>query len=532
MQSSSDVTPGELRATAAMATEPTSSPPSTPPGGLEVRGLTKQYGAVQALDDVSISVAPGESIAIVGENGAGKSTLVRIVAGLEQPDAGEILVDGVAVSFASPGDAQRLGIRIVPQELLLVPELSVAENVAMGSVPVVRRGVVDWTALRALARSRLERLGLHDMDLEQSVRRLSVVERAFVQIARAMTPGTRVLIVDEPTAPMGQAEVDRLLAVLRAIMAEGVAILYISHRLDEVFRICRHAVVLRDGRLVGEFRNEALTSRALVSAMVGGRDLKLPPHVDVGDSEVALEIKDVEGGAVRGMSLDVRRGEIVAVYGVLGSGRDELGALVSGAVARTAGTVTVGKVLAPSGDIRAAIRGGIGYVPAERRSQGLAMDLSVRENMTMGMLPQLATRGVFRSGLERSVVEEWAAKLQIATPTMDTPVRRLSGGSQQKVLIARWLAAGATVLVLEEPTRGVDIATKAEIYRLLRQRADDGSAVLITSSDLEEVVAVADRVLVARGGRITAELRGATQEAVASAALATERPEEVTNRGA
>ncbi len=524
---------GPIRATPGSATMPASSPPSAPPPrGLEVRGLTKRYGAVQALDDVSIAVSPGSPLAIVGENGAGKSTLVRIIAGLEIPDAGEIRLDGEPVRFTSPTDAQRAGIRIVPQELLLVPELSVAENVAMGSVPTSRRGIVDWPALRSLARARLDRLGLQDLDLDRQVRRLSVVERAFVQIARAMTPGARVLIVDEPTAPMGQAEVDRLLAVLDAVMAEGVAILYISHRLDEVFRLCRHAVVLRDGRLVGEFRDDALTSSALVSAMVGGRDLRVPTRADAGDAEPTLVVRDLTGGAVRGLSLDVRPGEIVAVYGVLGSGRDELGGLIAGAAPRSAGTVTMGGATLPPGDVRAAIAAGIGYVPAERRSQGLAMDLSVRENMTLGMLGQLADRGVFRRGVERAVVEEWSTKLRIATPTMDTPVRRLSGGSQQKVLIARWLAAGATVLLLEEPTRGVDIATKAEIYRLLRQRADEGSAILITSSDLEEVVTVADRVLVARRGRITGELRGATQEAVAAAALDTGRPEDDTDRGA
>ncbi len=533
------VTPSDLRASPAPASAlpgpgfPLASSAASVPGrGLAVRGLTKSYGAVRALHDVSLAVPSGSPLAIVGENGAGKSTLVRIIAGLEVPDAGEIVLDGVPVGLASPSDAQRAGIRIVPQELLLVPELSVAENVAMGSVPTVRRGIVDWPALRALARTRLDRLGLRDLDLERPVRRLSVVERAFVQIARAMTPGARVLIVDEPTAPMGQAEVDRLLTVLRAVMDEGVSILYISHRLDEVFRLCRHAVVLRDGRLVGEFRDDALTTDALVEAMVGGRDLRLPTRADGGDADPALVVRSLAGGAVRDMSLEVRPGEIVAVYGVLGSGRDELGALVSGAAPRTGGTVTIGGTPLPGGDVRVAIAGGLGYVPAERRSQGLAMDLSVRENMTLGMLGQLATRGVFRRGAERAVVEEWSTKLRIATPTMDTPVRRLSGGSQQKVLIARWLAAGATVLLLEEPTRGVDIATKAEIYRLLRQRAEEGSAILITSSDLEEVVTVADRVLVARRGRITAELRGATQAAVASAALDSQRAEDDTNRGA
>ena len=487
---------------------------------LQVRDVAKHSGGVQALKGVSFEVAAGEVVGIAGENGAGKSTLVRIISGLALADHGEILIDGEPVTANSPAEHHALGIRIAPQELVLCPALSVAENICLGELPHRRGGIVDRGALRREARRRMTRLGLPDIDVDRPVESLSVVELSLVQICRAMTPGERLLIVDEPTAPMSQKEVDVLLAMLKTIAASGVAILYISHRLNELFRLCHRAVVLRDGELVAELRGAALTERALVSAMFGSLELAVTAHsTSTENAEVALSVEGLAGGNVADVTLQVRRGEVVAVYGVLGSGRDELGALIAGSVRRTAGTVSVhGRDVAP-GALRAAIAAGLGYVPAERRSQGLALELSVRDNVTMGMLRSVSRHGVLRRRHEAAIAQHWIDELRIAVPSIKTPVASLSGGGQQKVLIARWLAAGASTFVLEEPTRGVDIGTNAEIHRLLRQRADAGAAILITSSDLEVVAAMGDRVLVMAQGHIVAELYGATEAQIAEAAL-------------
>lgn len=491
---------------------------------LQVLGVAKHYGGVQALKGVSIEVNAGEVVGIAGENGAGKSTLVRIISGLERADRGGILIDGVPLTSNSPAEHHARGIRIAPQELMLCSALSVAENICLGELPN-RRGVVDRRALRTEARRRMARLGLPDMDVMRPVKSLSVVELTLVQICRAMTPGERLLIVDEPTAPMSQDEVEVLLGMLETIAASGVAILYISHRLNELLRLCGRAVVLRDGELVAELSGAELTERALVAAMFGTLELVVTgPAASIEDAEVGLYVEGLAGGNVADVTLQVRRGEIVAVYGVLGSGRDELGALIAGSTRRTRGRVSVhGQDIAPAA-LRAAIAAGLGYVPSERRSQGLALELSVRDNMTMGMLQSVSRYGVLRRRQEAAIAQHWVDELRIAVPSIKTPVASLSGGGQQKVLIARWLAAGATTFVLEEPTRGVDIGTNAEIHRLLRQRADAGAAILITSSDLEVVATMGDRALVMAQGRVVAELSGATEAQIAEAALAS-RPE-------
>ena len=493
---------------------------SSIPPVLVVDRINKLYGAVEALKDVSLTVAPGEVVALCGENGAGKSTLARAVAGLVRPDSGRIVVDGVERTLGSIADAHAAGIRIAPQELTLAPNLSVAENISMGRLPRRALGIVDRRAMNELARRRLAELGI-DIDVSRPVERLSVLHKTLVQIARSMTPGARLFIVDEPTAPMSGPEVDQLLGVLGRLTAAGIAVLYISHRLDEVFRIAERVVVLRDGRMVADFPRSQLTRSALAGAMVGGRSLEIGHRTAAATEQVALQVRGLSFGIVADLTFAVRTHEIVAVYGVSGSGREGIGMAAIGAVPVTSGSVEIfGKPV--SGGPRAVFDAGLGYVPAERRSQGLIPEFTIRENLTLAVLRRLTHVGILDRGSERRLADQWMSSLTIAAPSAEVRVMRLSGGNQQKVLLARWLAHESRVLILEEPTRGVDIATKAEIYRVLRQLADTGVAVLVISSDLEEVALVGDRILVMRNGALVAELRGADETEIARAALAAE----------
>lgn len=491
---------------------------SSPPPVLLVSHLVKRFGAVEALRDVSLRVDPGEVVALCGENGAGKSTLARAVAGLLRPDSGSIAVDGVERHLGSVAESYAAGIRIAPQELTLAPNLSVAENISMGHLPRRLGVLVDGSVMRRQATERLADLGI-ELDVDRRVERLSVLQKTFVQIAHSMTPGARLLIVDEPTAPMSGPEVDQLLAVLGRLTATGIAVLYISHRLDEVFRIADRAVVLRDGRLVADFDRASLTREALAGAMVGERSLDIGHRNAAPTDAEALRVEHLASSTLRDLSFSVRTHEIVAIYGVSGSGREAVGMAIIGALPASGGEVRVqGQPVA--GGPRAAFDAGLGYVPAERRSQGLIPEFSIRENLSLAVLRRLSRFGLLDRRAERRLVGHWMDALRIVAPSSEVRVTRLSGGNQQKVLLARWLAHQSSVLILEEPTRGVDIATKAEIYRVLRQLADDGAGVLVISSDLEEVALVGDRVLVLRGGTLVAELRGADEAAIARAALA------------
>lgn len=495
--------------------ESSSSPPV-----LLANGLSKRFGAVEALQDVTFSVVAGEVVALCGENGAGKSTLARVIAGLVRPDAGSLTVAGTERHVGSVAESYAAGIRIAPQELTLAPNLSVAENISMGHLPLRWGILVDRTEMRRLATERLADLGI-ELDVDRRVERLTVLQKTFVQIAHAMTPGARLLIVDEPTAPMSGPEVDQLLAVLGRLTAAGIAVLYISHRLDEVFRIAHRAIVLRDGRLVADFERVRLTREALAGAMVGERSLDIGHRRVVPGETDALQVEGLAFGVVEDLSFSVGRHEVVSIYGVSGSGREAVGMALIGAIPVTSGMVRVDGYLVAGGP-RAAFEAGLGYVPGERRSQGLVPEFSIRENLTLAILRRLSRFGLLDRRSERRLTERWMEALRIAAPSGEARVTRLSGGNQQKVLLARWLARHSSVLILEEPTRGVDIATKAEIYRVLRQLADDGAAVLIISSDLEEVALVSDRVLVLRNGALAAELRGADEASIARAALAAE----------
>ncbi len=473
---------------------------------VELRGVAKSYGAVRALHDGDIALRAGEVRALMGENGAGKSTLVKVLGGVVRRDDGEMLVDGAAVDFHSPHDARDAGIAVIYQEPTLFPDLSVEENVVMGYHPLGSLRRIDRGAVRRTVSGLLDRLGVR-LDPERPVRGLSIADQQIVEIAKALSFDARVLIMDEPTAALSGPEVERLFTVVRALREEGAAILFISHRLDEVFAICDTVTVMRDGAVVHDAPISAMTPDEMVRRMVGRELSALYPKQDtqVGDTVLSVQRLTREG-VFADVSLEVRAGEVVALAGLVGAGRSEVARAIFGIDKPDAGRVEVdGKRLA-AGRPLAAMRAGIGFVPEDRRQQGLVMDLSIARNATMTRTSKLARFGLIRRAAENELAREWAARLQLRFHRLDDPAGFLSGGNQQKVVLAKWLATEPRLLIVDEPTRGIDVGTKAEVHRLIGELAGRGVAVLMISSELPEVLGVADRVLVMHEGRLVEEL--------------------------
>lgn len=498
---------------------PTGHPVGDREPALELRGIVKHFGGVQAIRDVSVSVQHNEVLALLGENGAGKSTLVGVASGRLTPDSGTVMVDRQNITGLGPSRAAHAGVRLVPQELMLCKDMSVVDNVLLGQRDRVGGIFLKRDDARRETQRRLEVLGVTGLSLDAPVGTLSVVEQAFVQIARSFTAGVKILLIDEPTSPMDDREVDRFLGVLTKLKATGTSIVYISHRLDEVFRLADRAAILRDGELVAELSGSDMTRHAVVSAMVGGRTMRdIITEVPCEYGPVALTCEGLSGRGVHEVDLSVRKGEIACVYGISGSGREEIGGLIAGARKTESGRVLIKDTVVRRGSVADAVAHGLGYVPAERRTQGLILESSVASNMTLAVLKRLRRFGFLPPSAPSVVACDWVSRLQIRTRSVKTPVGSLSGGSQQKVLLSRWLVADSEVLVLEEPTRGVDVGTKAEIYHLLGQLAGQGKAVLVVTSDIEEATLVAKRVLVMRKGQIARELTSPTQEELALAA--------------
>jgi ribose transport system ATP-binding protein len=516
---------------------------------LSATGLTVRYAGVTALRDVSIALEGGRVHALVGENGAGKSTLMKVLAGAVAPDEGTLTLDGVAVRFRSPKEAQGRGVRMIQQELSLVPALTVAENIALGAEPA-RFGVIDRVRLRAQAVALLGALG-EGIDPDAQVGSLALAHRQMVEIAKALTSDGRsalgVLILDEPTAILSARETDALFAQIRALRARGVATVYCSHRLDEIDRIADDVTVLRDGARVGGGPVGSLPRDVLIPLMVGralgrthwrseGEASRGRVLLSVSGLSTALDVRRRErlpsarheaaaptgSPAVADASFELRAGEIVGVVGLVGAGRSTLALALMGAVRRTAGTVTLdGEAFAPRSP-REAIRAGVGFVPEDRKESALIAHESVRVNTTLARLRALARRGVVDRRVEREATDRWMGALAVRAPSRETPVAQLSGGNQQKVVLARWLVPGESplkVLIVDEPTRGVDVGARAEIYGVLRTLAGAGAGILVISSDLEEALMLCDRVLVMRAGRLVGELAGEARTAERAVAL-------------
>jgi rhamnose transport system ATP-binding protein len=492
---------------------------SAPVPALELRGAVKSFGPVIALANGTIDIRAGEIHALVGENGAGKSTLVKILAGLYHPDAGEFLVAGAPASFRTVADSKAAGISVIYQEPTLFPDLTVAENIFIGRQPRGRWGLINRSEMRARARELFARLGV-PIDPDRVAEGLSIADQQIIEIAKAISLDARVLVMDEPTAALSGTEVTRLFTVARGLRDKGAAILFISHRFDEVFDLCDRITVMRDGHYIGTHETGDVTVADIVREMVG-RDIEaLFPKQDAVIGDVVLDVSGLgRAGVFSDVDLVVRSGEIVGLSGLVGAGRTEIARAIFGIDRYDTGTVRfLGKNL-PAHNPMAAIKAGLGFVPEDRRKQGLVMDLSVARNAALTLRHSLARFGIIDGSRERSEAASWTRLLQVKG-SLDAAVSTLSGGNQQKVVLAKWLATEPRLLIVDEPTRGIDVGTKAEVHRLLSELAGRGIAILMISSELPEVLGMSDRVIVVREGRIVTELTraDATPETVMHAA--------------
>ncbi|MDD9348443.1 sugar ABC transporter ATP-binding protein, partial [Mumia sp.] len=488
------------------------------------RDVSKRFGQVVALRAGSLTVTTGSIHALVGENGAGKSTMVKIIAGLYRPDSGSYELFGEPVDFRTTADAKDAGIAVIYQEPTLFPDLSVTENIFMGRQPRSRFGSIDRKAMDTEARALFARLGVA-IDPERPADGLSIADQQIIEIAKAISLDARVLIMDEPTAALSGIEVDRLMTIARALRDEGRALVFISHRFDEVFSLCDTITVMRDGSYVSTDAVADVTVDDIVRRLVG-RDVEdLYPKQDAQIGDVVVEIEGLtRAGVFHDVDLQVRRGEIVGLAGLVGAGRSEIMQAAFGVDPYDSGTVRVAGKAVPAGDPAAAIRLGLALVPEDRRKHGLVLDASIARNITMAIRRRLSRAGILSSGAENATARDWASRLEVKAATLDALAGTLSGGNQQKVVLAKWLSTAPDVLIVDEPTRGIDVGTKAEVHRLLSALAGEGMGIVMISSELPEVLGMADRVVVVHEGRITAELsrEQATPEAVMFAATNTE----------
>ncbi|MEU0335389.1 sugar ABC transporter ATP-binding protein [Streptomyces sp. NPDC006193] len=483
---------------------------------LAVRGLSKTFPGVRALDGVDLTLHAGEVHALIGENGAGKSTLIKVLTGVHRADAGAITFLGRPVSFATPLEAQNAGISTIYQEVNLIPLMSVARNLYLGREPRNRLGLLDFGRMHREAERTLRGYGVR-VDVRQPLRTLGVGAQQMVALARAVAADARVVVMDEPTSSLEPREVETLFSVIRRLRADGIAVIYVSHRLDELYAMCDTVTVLRDGRRVHSGPLAELDRLSLVSTMLG-RDLgevrregltKFTGDHHAADAQPVLRATGLTvPHKLHGVSLDIRPGEVVGLGGLLGSGRTETAKAVSGALPLQSGRITVAGAALRGGSTPAAIRAGVSLLPEDRKSEGIVPGLSVRENIALAALPRLSRFGLVSEARVDAVVDTFVERLRIKASSPHQKVGELSGGNQQKVLLARWLAMNPKVLLLDEPTRGIDVGAKAEVQRLVDELAEDGLGVLLISSDLEELIEGSDRVVVLKDGAVVGELTG------------------------
>lgn len=490
------------------------------PPVIEAVKVVKRFGGAVAVNEVSVSVRPGEIHAVVGENGAGKSTLMRMLAGILVPDAGEIVVEGSLLK-GGPRAALDAGVALVHQELSLIPEMTVAENIVLGSTPTTA-GLINGKEMASIATAALAEIGV-TVDLNERISRLSMALRQFVEIARAVARKPKVLILDEPTATLTPAETDYLLDMLQRLAASGMAIIYISHRIPEVFRICNNVTILRDGKLVTSELVDETTPSEVIDAMVG-RELakELATRKRGIRGEIVLEAKGIRAKKVHDVDLEVHAGEIVGLGGLVGAGRTEIVRAIIGADPRDAGTVTMTTYghTRRIGSYYSAVHSGIGYVPEERRTDGAALSMTVSDNVALPNRMALTRAGVLSRTKTAAYVRRFVDVVGLRPPEIQREVGEFSGGNQQKVVIAKWLGRQPKLIILDEPTRGVDVGAKAEIHRLVSELAENGAAVLIVSSDLPELLELSDVIHVIRDGQIAGTLTQdqATEKSVMSLA--------------
>jgi ABC-type sugar transport system ATPase subunit len=473
---------------------------------LEFNQVTKRFPGVLALNGVSFSIERGTCHALIGENGAGKSTLGKILAGVQTADEGELKMDGRVIAPATPLAARELGIAMVHQELAFCPNMSVAENLCLGDLPR-RAGFVDRMALREKARAMLATIG-STIEPDAIIGTLSTGQEQLVQIAAAVGTGAKVLVMDEPSSSLSASETQELFRLVRELKGRGITLIYVSHRLEELFALCDNITVLRDGRHVSTERITDTNPHRVVTQMIG-RELLVqnPAHLNRAPGECRLAVQGLTSGRkFRDINLEVRAGEIVGVAGIVGAGRSEVVQAIFGLDPEATGKITVAGKPLPPRSIDAALAAGLGLLPEDRKRQGLVLGLNCRENTVLAMLPSLSRFGWVRREEERSLAQRFATRLRVKTPSLETLTAGLSGGNQQKIALAKWLARSCDVLLIDEPTRGVDVGAKAEIYQLLDELACEGKALLVVSSELPELIGLCRRILVMREGHLAGEV--------------------------
>lgn len=476
---------------------------------IEFHNINKTFVGVTALDNVSLNIARGECHCLMGENGAGKSTLGKILAGIHRADSGQVVIDGKPVQINSPADALQAGVGMVHQELAFCPDLSVAENLCMGHYPRAIGGLlVDRAAMRQRAREMLARIGVKTMDIDRPMRELTTAQEQLVQIASAVGTNARIIVFDEPTSSLSEADALRLLDLIEQLRASGVTIVYVSHRMPEVFRLGDRISVLRDGKYVGTVTRAEASEDRVVQMMIGrSMEAYFPQHLAKGGGETRLAVQGLSSpGKFRGINFNVRAGEIVGFAGLVGSGRSEVAQAIFGLDSRASGRVQLDGRHLPIGKVRAAMESGLGLVPEDRKRQGLVLGLSCLENFTLAMLERLSQWGVLRQSQSRQKAMQLFNRLRVKTASINASVSTLSGGNQQKIALAKWLGRDCSVLIVDEPTRGVDIGAKASIHAIIDELATAGVAVIMISSELPELINLSTRILVMREGQIVAEV--------------------------
>lgn len=474
---------------------------------LTLKNITKEFPGVKALDDVTINIERGTIHGLVGENGAGKSTLIKVLAGIYQPNKGEIILDGKPCRFNSPIEARRAGISVVHQEIKLAEPLSVAENMFLGNVQL-KNGLVDWKGMRRRAREIVEDLGM-DIDINAQVSSLTVAKKQIVEIMHAINNNSRILIMDEPSAVLTDRELEVMFRIVKQLRDEGITIIYISHRLDEIFGLCSNVSVLRDGCHIDTIPVASVDRQGLINMMVG-REMGQEYPKEVGNvGGTILEVKNLSRGILQDISFEVKSGEVFGISGLVGAGRTELARAILGIDKPESGEVYVRGKKVHYRTFADAIRDGLGLIPEDRKLQGLVQIMSVKRNTTLVNMKRVLRAGVISSSLEEKLSKEYADKLHVVTPSMETEVQYLSGGNQQKVVIAKWLFQNSQILFLDEPTRGIDVGAKAEIYRLINRMAKEGKTIIMISSEMPELLGMCDRIMVMHEGHKMGELNAA-----------------------
>lgn len=474
---------------------------------LTLKNITKEFPGVKALDDVTINIERGTIHGLVGENGAGKSTLIKVLAGIYQPNKGEIILDGKPCRFNSPIEARRAGISVVHQEIKLAEPLSVAENMFLGNVQL-KNGLVDWKGMRRRAREIVEDLGM-DIDINAQVSSLTVAKKQIVEIMHAINNNSRILIMDEPSAVLTDRELEVMFRIVKQLRDKGITIIYISHRLDEIFGLCSNVSVLRDGRHIDTIPVASIDRQGLINMMVG-REMGQEYPKEVGNvGGTILEVKNLSRGILQDISFEVKSGEVFGISGLVGAGRTELARAILGIDKPESGEVYVRGKKVHYRTFADAIRDGLGLIPEDRKLQGLVQIMSVKRNTTLVNMKRVLRAGVISSSLEEKLSKEYADKLHVVTPSMETEVQYLSGGNQQKVVIAKWLFQNSEILFLDEPTRGIDVGAKVEIYRLINRMAKEGKTIIMISSEMPELLGMCDRIMVMHEGHKMGELNAA-----------------------